>query len=104
KPLPRKAALSAPAEVPTRKSGSIPVSRTARSIPTCNAPRLDPPEKTNATGPGQRGRGTRIRARTGPEVTAPFALARASDRIRLSLPTQRGFCHGSANRGRGDQL
>src|SRR4051794_4855579 len=43
-----KAALSAPTEVPTRKSGVMPRSYSASSIPTCSAPRLAPPERTNA--------------------------------------------------------
>src|SRR3954465_700217 len=42
------AALSAPTEVPTRKSGVMPRSYSASSIPTWSAPRLAPPERTNA--------------------------------------------------------
>src|SRR5215471_11297480 len=42
------AALSAPADVPTRRSGSILRAARAWSIPTWTAPRLPPPDNTNA--------------------------------------------------------
>src|SRR5829696_2571467 len=42
------AALSAPAEVPTRRSGEIPRSISACSIPTWTAPTLAPPDSTKA--------------------------------------------------------
>ena len=43
------APLIAPTEVPTIRSGTMPRSYSARNIPTCTAPRLAPPESTNAT-------------------------------------------------------
>src|SRR5205807_2253869 len=43
------AALTAPAEVPTSRSGVIPSSNRACSMPTWIAPRLPPPDRTNAT-------------------------------------------------------
>ena len=42
------APFSAPAEVPTIRSGTIPRSYRARSMPTWIAPRLAPPERTKA--------------------------------------------------------
>src|SRR5438093_2588093 len=46
-----QAALTAPTEVPTTKSGQTPCSNSALSIPTWTAPRLPPPESTKAQGP-----------------------------------------------------
>src|SRR5215213_7913513 len=43
------APLIAPTDVPTTMSGRMSRSIRARSIPTCIAPRLAPPERTNAT-------------------------------------------------------
>ena len=43
-----KAPFTAPTEVPTMKSGSIPRSYKAPSIPTWIAPRAAPPERTKA--------------------------------------------------------
>ena len=43
-----KTALSAPAEVPTSRSGVTPRSPSACSMPTWTAPRLPPPERTKA--------------------------------------------------------
>ena len=45
------AAFMAPTDVPTTKSGRMPRSISARSIPTCPAPRVAPPGSTNATVP-----------------------------------------------------
>ena len=45
------AALSAPTEDPTTRSGCRPASTSAISIPTCTAPRLPPPASTNAVPP-----------------------------------------------------
>src|SRR5271156_1476442 len=45
----RKAALSAPTDVPTRRSGVIPASRSATTAPACIGPRLPPPESAKAT-------------------------------------------------------
>ena len=45
--------LMAPTEVPTMRSGIIPALTTARSCPTCNAPRLALPEMTSASGRGR---------------------------------------------------
>src|ERR1700728_2284536 len=45
----RKAALSAPTEVPTRRSGVIPASTSATTAPACIGPRLPPPESAKAT-------------------------------------------------------
>src|SRR2546426_9765563 len=42
----RAVALSAPAEVPTSMSTPMPASKSARSAPTSNAPRLPPPLRT----------------------------------------------------------
>ena len=42
------APFMAPAEVPTMRSGAMPRSYSARNIPTWMAPRLAPPESTNA--------------------------------------------------------
>src|SRR5450759_2589552 len=46
-----QAALTAPTEVPISKSGRIPPSVSAWSIPTWTAPRLPPPDRTKTTGP-----------------------------------------------------
>src|SRR6202165_4447521 len=43
-----QAALTAPTDVPTRRSGRTLFSNRARSIPTWTAPRLPPPERTKA--------------------------------------------------------
>ena len=42
------APLNAPTDVPTIMSGVTPASNKLRSIPACTAPRLPPPESTNA--------------------------------------------------------
>src|SRR3954464_15095963 len=42
------AAFRAPTEVPITRSGTMPRSAKAWSIPTWTAPRLPPPERTNA--------------------------------------------------------
>jgi hypothetical protein len=42
------AALIAPTEAPTTKSGRTPQDSRTRNMPTCIAPRLPPPAKTNA--------------------------------------------------------
>src|SRR5690348_15104874 len=52
-----QAALTAPTEVPTRRSGAMRLSKRAFSIPTWTAPRLPPPEKTNAVRRDPSGRG-----------------------------------------------
>src|SRR5207248_1124126 len=51
-----KAALSAPAEAPISRCGMMPLSYSARSMPTCSAQRLAPPDRTNAV----RGRRDRL--------------------------------------------
>src|SRR5207245_601034 len=45
------AALTAPTDVPIRKSGQTSASKRALSIPIWTAPKLPPPEKTNADKP-----------------------------------------------------
>src|ERR1700722_15971953 len=45
----RNAALSAPTEVPTRRSGVMPASKSATTAPACIGPRLPPPESAKAT-------------------------------------------------------
>src|SRR5688572_9410991 len=53
------APLSAPTDVPSTRSGVMPLSNRACSIPTSAAPRTPPPPSTNAvvtaSGPGQLG-------------------------------------------------
>src|SRR5436309_5345377 len=60
------AALSAPAEAPTSTSGTMPRSYSARSMPTCSAPRLAPPDRTNAV----RGRRVRPKRPLTPRISA----------------------------------
>src|SRR3954469_24024343 len=70
------AALRAPTEAPTRKSAVMPSSYSASSIPTCNAPRLAPPERTNAV--------------RGPEAPVVGRLrGRSSAAIVIALPRSR---------------
>src|SRR4051794_12108593 len=54
-----KGALRAPADAPTSTSGAIERSASACSMPTCTAPRLPPPESTNAVDMSIADRGTR---------------------------------------------
>src|SRR3954469_6908162 len=75
-----KAALSAPTEMPTRKSGVMPRSYSASSIPTCNAPRPAPPERTNA-----------VRGLEAPPVAS--LCGRSSAVVVIALPRSRQRLH-----------
>src|SRR5712691_12621651 len=68
------AALTAPAEVPTRRSGRMPSSKRACSIPTWLAPRLPPPDRTKATRPAGVGSGRIFRSRVRQTELQPGAL------------------------------
>ena len=46
----KQAALIAPTDEPTSRSGTRPASTSERSMPTCTAPKLPPPASTNAVG------------------------------------------------------
>src|SRR3954467_13223147 len=68
------AALRAPTEAPTRKSAVMPSSYSASSIPTCNAPRLAPPERTNAVRGLEAPGFGRIRGRSGAAIVIALPL------------------------------
>src|SRR5882757_5702221 len=54
----RNAPFNAPADTPTIRSGRKPLAMSSASMPTCTAPRLPPPARTNACREGRKGCGT----------------------------------------------
>src|SRR5882724_8647477 len=90
------APLSAPAEVPTTTSGTIPRSRSARSIPTWLTPWFPPPDSTNAVRGASGRRGARGRPPVGNGKRAPILgtstgpWATCCDKFRLVMERTTG--------------
>src|SRR5262249_55064014 len=73
-----KPPLMDPTEVPTIRSASMPRSYRARTIPTWTAPRLAPPERTNAV----FGLMTHLRLRSWSFLPEPMSAGRVRTRRR----------------------
>src|SRR5688572_2497729 len=74
----------APTEEPTTRSGITPCSTSARSMPTCTAPKLPPPASTNA-------------------VLVAIELFTADVVLAYARAAQ-GLLHGEHHRGRPDHV